>query len=134
MKRVVCIAVVLLVAAVVRAERPPESREEADLVVTGKVTKLATKKKGFGGDGVMTTYTATVKVDKVEKGKAKPGDAISVTWFHVTKTPSKAFPGAYGQDHKVKQKDEATFWLMKNGKDNWSVIYNDKGVEKKAKE
>ena len=130
MKKIVCVVVVVLIAGVARAERPPQSREKADLVVTGKVTKLATKTSKFGGDGESTTYTATVKVDKVEKGEAKEGDTITVTWFRVTKSPTRPLPGAYGQDHKLKEKDAATFWLMKGGKDAWSVIYNTKGVEK----
>ena len=127
MKKLACVVVVMLVACAARGERPPQSREKADLVVTGKVTKLATKEATFGSDGVMTTYTATVKVDKVEKGEA--GDTITVIWFRVTKTPSKPLPGAYGQDHKLKEKDTAKFWLMKGGKDGWNVIYNSKGVE-----
>jgi hypothetical protein len=126
MKKLACLTAVLLVCAA-RAERPPQSREKADLVVVGKVAKLTTKETKFGGDGVMTTYTATVKVDKVEKGKAD--DEIAVTWFRVTTGPSKPLPGAYGQDHKLKEKDVAKFWLMKN-KDGYSVIYNPKGVEK----
>ena len=128
MKNIVCLVGVLLFACMARAERPPQSQEKADLVVTGKVTKLASKDSEFGGDGVMTTYTATVKVDKVEKGKA--ADEITVTWFRVTKTPSKPFDAAYGQDHKLKEKHTAKFWLMKGGKNRWSVIYNTKGVER----
>ena len=131
MKPLICVVAVLLITYAARAERPPQSREKADLVVTGKVTKLTAKDADFGG-GVMTTYTATMKVDKVEKGEAKAGDTITVTWFHVTKEPRKGFVGAFGQDHKLKEKDTATFWLMK-GKDSWSVIYNSNGVEK-AKE
>ena len=126
MKKIACLAAVLLVCSA-RAERPPQSREKADLVLVGEVTKLATAEEKFGGDGVKTTYTATVKVDKVEKGKAA-GD-ISVTWFRVTTRPSNPLPGAYGQDHKLKENDAARFWLMKE-KDGYSVIYNPKGVEK----
>jgi hypothetical protein len=126
MKKLTCLVAVLLVCAA-RAERPPQSREKADLVVVGRVTKLATAEAKFGGDGVMTTYTATVKVDKVVKGEA--GDEVAVTWFRVTTRPSKPLPGAYGQDHKLKEKDVAKFWLMKN-KDGYSVIYNTTGVEK----
>ena len=121
--------VVLLVVSVARAERPPQSREKADLMVAGKVTKLMAKDAAFGGDGVMTTYTATVKVDEVEKGEAKASDTVDVTWFRVTKRPTRPIVGAFGQDHKLKEKDAAKFWLMK-GKDRWSVIYNSKGVEK----
>ena len=115
--------------------RPPRagreaaaSRKKADLIVVGKVAKLTKAEKQFGGDGMKTTYTATVKVAKVEKGEA--GGEIAVHWFRVTAKPSKPLPGAYGQDHKLKEGDAAKFWLMKDGKGGWSVIYNTNGVEK----
>jgi hypothetical protein len=124
------IALALLVAAAT-AERPVQKRDKADLVVSGKVEKIATKTAKFGNDGEMTNYVVTVKVDKVETGKdVKAGDSIEVRWFHVTKRPSKPLPGAYGQAHDLKEKDEAKFWLMK-AKDGWTVIYNKDGVEKK---
>ena len=69
MKELACILAVLLVCAA-RAELLPQSLEKADVVV-GMVTKLATAEEKFGGDGAKTTYTATVKVDKVEKDVAK---------------------------------------------------------------
>jgi hypothetical protein len=130
MKTLTCLAAILLVCAA-RAERPPQSRDKADLIVVGKVTKLAAEDEKFGGDGTKTTYTATVKVDKVEKGEA--GDKVAVTWFRVTAKPSKPLPGAYGQDHKLKEGDRAKFWLMKDGKGGWDVIYNTNGVEKVKK-
>jgi hypothetical protein len=117
-------------------ERPPEHRKDADLVVTGKVLKVETSDAEFFKDGVMTTFTATVKVSKVEKvkgEKVKAGDTIKVTWFAVTKTPSKPPPAAYGQNHGIKAKDEATFWLLGGGKGPWQVIYNRNGIEKVKK-
>jgi hypothetical protein len=127
-------ALVLVVAATVAtAERPPQKRAEADLVATGKVEKITTKTSKFGNDGEMTTYVAKVVIDKVEKGKdAKDGDTVEVTWFRVTKNPSKPLPGAYGHKFDLKTDDKARFWLMK-GKDVWSVIYNSDGVEKLKK-
>jgi hypothetical protein len=130
MKTLAFIVAVLLVCAA-HAERPPQSRDKADLIVVGKVTKLTAEDEKFGGDGVKTTYIATVKVDKVEKGEA--GDKVAVTWFRVTTRPSNPLPGAYGQDHKLKQDDVAKFWLMKDGKGGWDVIYNTNGVEKVKK-
>ena len=121
----------LAVAAVATAERPPEKRDEAELVVVGKVHKISTMTEKFGKTGEMTYYTAKVVVDKVEKGDgAKAGDTVSVTWFHVTKQPEKGFVGAFGHDYGLKEKDEATFWLMKR-RGKWEVIYNKDGVEKK---
>lgn len=121
----------VLAAGVATAERPPQKRDVAELVVSGKVEKIATKIDKFGGDGEMTSYTARVAVAKVVKGDAaKAGDAVEARWFRVTKRPTKPIAGAFGQDHGLKEKDEATFWLVK-GRDGWDVIYNSDGVEKK---
>jgi len=121
-----------LSAGLVWAERPPQKREDADVVVTGVVKKIATSERTFGGDGINTTYTATVEVTQVKKGEVKVGDTIQVTWFRVTKNPSKPLTGAYGQAHKIAEKDEATFWLL-GTKSPYSVIYNITGIEKVKK-
>jgi hypothetical protein len=124
---------VVLAAGVALAERPPEPREKADLVVVGTVKKVGTKQGTFGGDGVQTNYTAEVEVDQVDRGKgARAGETIKVTWFHVTKTPSRPLPGAYGHHYAIKAKEKARFWLRKGDKE-WSVIYNSDGVEKLKK-
>ena len=131
MRLAVCLMLFLAVPAL--AERPPQFRKGADLVVSGTVEKLGSTEKQFGGDGVMTLYAATIKVETLEKGKGvKIGDRITATWFHVTKRPTKPFPGAYGQGHAVKEKDKATFWLM-GDKPPYAVIYNRDGVEKAKK-
>lgn len=133
-----CFSVVLTVlvfAAMAQAERPPQSRDQAKLVVSGTVKKIATKTSSFGGDGVRTDYTAEVVVDSVEKGaKVKAGDTIRVTWFRVTKAPTRPIAGAFGHSYAIKEKDKAKFWLMDrasgaaNG--SWVVIYNQNGIEK----
>lgn len=120
---------VIVFALSARAERPPQFRKDAEAVIVGTVQKVTTKEAKFGGDGVMTYYTATVKVEKAEKGDAKEGDTIEVKWFEVTKNPTRPLPGAYGHKHVVKAKDRAKFWLM-GTKSPWTVIYNRDGVEK----
>jgi len=134
-----CLTVVLAVltfAVVARAERPPQSRDKANLAVSGTVTKITAKTSSFGGDGVRTDYTAEIVVDAVEKGEnVKVGDTIPVTWFHVTTKPTgKLIVGAFGHDYALKEKDKAKFWLMDRGpgvpKGVWVVIYNKNGVEK----
>jgi hypothetical protein len=127
MRLAVCCVLVLTLA--VRAERPPEPRAKADVVITGKVVKVTTKDSKFFGDGVSTDFTATVKVEKVEKGDVNVGDTVEVRWYAVTKSPSKPPPAAYGHDHGVRAKDRATFWLM-GKKSPWTVIYNRDGVAK----
>jgi len=131
MKRLAIASLVVFAAAAV-AERPPQFRKGAEVIVTGTVEKLTTAEKEFAGEGVTTTYTATVKVSEVKKGDVKAGDTIDVTWFHVTKRPTKPVAGAFGQDHGLKEKDEATFWLM-GSTPPYAVIYNRDGVEKVKK-
>src|SRR5262245_31970422 len=104
----------LPLVAGVRAEIAPQPMSTAANVVVGTVDKVATSTAPFGGDGVRTDYTATVKVDKVERGdQVKPGDTIQVTWFNVTKRPSRAFPGAYGHSYPAKEKSKIRVWLHK---------------------
>jgi hypothetical protein len=122
-------ACLLVFVSAVTAERPPQQRSDADVVLTGIIEKISTRDVAFGGDGVNTTYTATVKITKVTKGDLKVGDTVQVSWFHVTKSPTCPLPGAYGQDHKLAVKDEATFWLL-GDKAPYTVLYNRDGVEK----
>lgn len=124
----------LIFTTLARTERPIQPKDDASLVVTGTVGKITTTKAKFGNDGVMTNYSATVKVDKVERGTdVKPGETIKVLWFHVTKRPSQPLFGAYGQSYKLKGKTKAKFWLVKESGDGWTIIYNPKGVEKAKK-
>jgi len=118
------------------AERPPQKREAAAVVVVGTVEKIQSADKPFGGDGTMTTYTAEIKVEKVEKGdKVKAGETIKITWFHVTKRPTQPIVGAFGQAHDVKEKGKIRVWLMPppRGTEAYPVIYNKDGVEKADK-
>lgn len=136
MKRFACALIVsVVIVGLIRAERPPEFRKDADAQVTGTIKKLTPKKTKYGGDGEMTTWVADVVVSKVTKGKGiKQGSTIQVTWFAVTKEPSKPIPGASGQKFGVKAKDKAQFWLMKRDKSKvWDVIYNRDGIEKITK-
>jgi hypothetical protein len=137
MRKPVCVALaLLLLAAVAQAERPPQSRDRAKLVVTATVKAITTKDSSFGGDGVCTHYTAEVVIDSVDKSEnVKMGDTLSVTWFFVTKRPtSQLIVGAFGHDYALKEKDQAMFWLMDHApgvpKGVWVVIYNKDGVKK----
>src|SRR5262245_21745035 len=112
---ILSVIVLLLTVGLLPAERPPQDQRIATDVVTGTVEKLTTKESAFGGDGVRTDFTATVKVDKVERGEnVKPGGTIKVTWFHVTKRPSRLLPAAYGHGYGVKEKDAIRAYLLKD--------------------
>src|SRR4051812_42856664 len=115
----------LVLVAGVRAERPPQQKSAAASVVVGTVEKLDKRTAPFFGDGVRTDYTATVKVEKVERGdQVKPGDTIKVTWFNVTKRPSKPVPGAYGHGYPVKEMGKIRVWLLEGKDKTFGVIYN----------
>jgi hypothetical protein len=134
-KSLAAVLMTLTVVVMARAERPPQSREKAKRVVTATVKKITTKEDSYGGDGVITHYTAELLVDSVEKGDAvKAGDTISVTWFHRTKRASKQLVGAFGHGYDIAEKDQAKFWLMDRAPNVppgvWVVIYNKDGVEK----
>jgi hypothetical protein len=138
MKKCLCALLAVLVLAVMaQAERPPQSREKAKLVVSATVTKITTKEEAYGGDGIFTYYTAELLVDAVEKGgTVKAGDTITVTWFHATKRSSKPLVGAFGHAYDIKENTKAKFWLMDRAprvpEGVWVVIYNKDGVEKIA--
>ena len=118
-----------------RAERPLEDKKAAVAVVVGTVQKITPTESKFGDDGVMTSYAAEIKVDKVDKGNdLKPGDTVTIHWFDVTKRPSKPFPAAYGHKYAVKAKETVRVYLVQPAKNNnFTVIYNPAGIEKADK-
>jgi hypothetical protein len=120
-----------VLASACMAERVPQDRKEANLVVVGTIKKITSSESKFFDDGIQTNYTAEVVVDKVEKGEdVKPGETIKVGWYRVTKSPSKPPPAAYGKSYPIKAKDKAKFWLEGSPKKGWTIIYNNEGVEK----
>jgi hypothetical protein len=126
------ILMLLLVAAPTLAERPPQFPKDATDIVTAKVLRIYTSTEPFAGDGVMTHYIADLEVAGASKGQLKEGDVISARWFHVTKSPSKPLPAAYGHAYGIKPGDSVEACLI-GGKGSYNVIYSDKGIVKKAK-
>jgi hypothetical protein len=124
-------AVIALAANLAQAERPPQKRDSATLVFEGVVDKIKSEDSKFGKDGTLTNYTVELTVKKVIKGK-HDGKTITVHFFNVTKRPSKAFPGAYGHDYKLKDGDKVLVYTVKGGKTKKrnEVIYNSMGIEK----
>lgn len=119
-----------------RAERPPQDRKVAMLVVSGTVKTLTAKESPYVSNddsktrlGTLTEYTAEVMVESVDKGdKVRAGDTIKVYWFHVTKFTGIPFGGAVGHGYPLKKASRAKFWLMERTED-WGIIYNKDGVE-----
>lgn len=123
------LALVLFVQAA-SAERPPEKKEAATNVISGAIKNIETKESPFGGDGVRTDYTAAIAIDKVDKGDGlKAGETVKITWFRVTKNPSKNIVGAFGHSYAMAKKGEMVkVYLMKRGA-GYEVIYNSEGME-----
>jgi len=134
MRLTLSVVMVLAVACPSRAERPPQARKEATDVVVGTIKKMTLNQKTFAGDGVLTTYVAEVKVDKVERGEgAKAGDTVKLTWFRVTKFPTRPIAGAAGHAYPVREDDTVRAYLLKGKGDLFDVIYNREGMEKLKK-
>jgi hypothetical protein len=129
MRLVMSFTILLGFGAVLRAERPPQPKERASDFVLGTVEKIDRKESAFGGDGVRTDFTATIKVKSVERGTtAKAGDTVTITWFAVTKRPSGLIVGAFGHDYGVAANETVKVWFIHSDKAN-TVIYNRDGIE-----
>ena len=61
----ISILISIFAAGTARAERPPQTRDEADHVVTGVIEKIEAANSDFGG-GTKTDYKATLRVTKVD--------------------------------------------------------------------
>lgn len=134
MRHTIILSVSLLAFALLvgraSAERPPQKREEATNVVTGVIKQIETKESPFGGDGVRTDYVAEIAVEKSDKGEGvKPGDTIKVTWFRVTKNPTKPIVGAFGHAYAAAKKGATVRVYLMKGKGDYTVIYNSEGME-----
>src|SRR5262245_49254111 len=123
--------VVFSLTATTRAERPIEDKKTASDVITGTVQKITAKEQKYCDDGIRTSYVAEIKIDQVERGKnIKPGALVSITWFQVTKTPSKPIPDAYGHKYDVKEKATVRVYLLRQKNAQvFGVIYNPAGIE-----
>ena len=134
MRTAIVLIVTLIVATTVLehslAERLTEKREQATHVVTGVIKDVVAKESKFATDGVMTNYTAEITIDTVDKGKGlKAGETVKAYWFHVTKTPTKPLPAAYGFAQTAAKKGAAIRVYLMQRKDGFEVIYNKDGFE-----
>jgi hypothetical protein len=123
----------MILAPAATAERRPEERKEAKLVIVGKVEKVTTATETFAGDGEFTYHTAHVVVDKVERGEdkdAKPGATVKVYWYTISKAPSKQTLGVSGHGCSVKAKEKARFWTKWKTERGWEALFPDAGIEK----
>jgi hypothetical protein len=112
------------------AERAPEDRKDATLVVVGTVKKIKAEAETYNTDGEITYYFATVAVEKVEKGdKVKAGEDLKLYWYKITKRATAKVPGGSSHPCSATEKDRSRFWVKK-GSRGWEIVFADDGVEK----
>jgi len=135
--RIRVLAVVALAIAALALTAPTTSRdiastqkrEDAELVVVGKVHDLTFTRHTYDGDGVCIRCLAEVVVTAVERG-AGPliGEKINIRWTVVVRKPGHSEGGGSDHMYRMKADDIVRFWLMRDGT-NWTIIANPDGVE-----
>ncbi len=99
---------------------PETLQREADLVVEGEVTGpmecQALVEKTNCAD--VFRYLAPLKVSKVTKGTAKPGETLKISFVHYNYGKSNCV-GDQGPDVKVGQ--AGTYYLKKTALGNWDL-------------
>jgi hypothetical protein len=109
--------------------QPTQQRENAELVVVGKVHDLTFTRHTYGGDGVCIRCLAEVLVTSVERGAgAWGGEKINIRWIEVVRQPGRPVGGVSRHVFRMKADDVVRFWLMRDGK-SWTIIDNPNGVE-----
>ena len=135
------LAAALLLCGVAAGEvpplAPPELEKEAELIVTGKVTKVAAEdvKPPAGGAERETKHRLTVEVAKVVKGKpkdpAKP--VVAVGWSAQLKPRTTGSGGHYADKGGVRVSAVREGWelklYLKPGKDGEYDILFPNGFE-----
>lgn len=133
MRKITLLTALFLMTSAAFAERPPQSDKDATDIVTAKVARIYTSTEPFAGDGVMTHYIADLQVVSASKGSLKAGDQVSGRWFHVTKSPSKPLPAAYGHAYAIRPGDTVQVSLIRSKGGDYDVIYSNQGMVKAGK-
>jgi hypothetical protein len=126
------VLVLFAAAGAVATAELPKDRADAPDVVTGTVRKLDVSEDKYDDGRVVTSYTALVKVETVEKTTRdnnriiKPDDTITVRWGQVIRTS-----GSVGYSYDVKEKAAIRAYLFPRcGGDGYVTIDNRYAIEK----
>jgi hypothetical protein len=93
---------------------PPKEKDDAPEVVTGTLQKLESTVDRYEDGRVITSYTAVLKVDKVERTTTdnnrivKDGDTLTLSWSHARRDGSTA-----GHAYSVHNDDVVRAWLAR---------------------
>ncbi|HEV3165221.1 MAG TPA: PDZ domain-containing protein [Isosphaeraceae bacterium] len=102
------------------AERPPERKEEAALVVTGQVEKVYTNV-----DEANINQIVAIRIDSVERGKGfNPGDLLDARCFR-RKPNAPRIPAAYGHHDLPREGERIRAYLNPRDGGVYEGIYPD---------
>ncbi len=113
------VALVLSTPAFALAERVPERREDAALVVRADVKAVFGKDRGDGLGETHTDFVVQLQVEAVEKGRgAKPGETLYAHCFQRTRNALIPLPGMAGHNQVPKPGERIRAYL-----NNHSGVY-----------
>jgi hypothetical protein len=110
----------LVFAAPSRAERPPERKEDADLIVTGRVGKVYTNT-----DPANVNFIVEIEVQSTQKGQAFPSGQILDASCFQRRRDAPRVPAAYGHHQVPREGDTIRAYLMRRTDGRYEGIYPD---------
>jgi hypothetical protein len=109
-----------LITAPARAERPPEPKPQADLIVTGQVGKVYTNT-----DRADINFIVEIEVRSTEKGQAiQPGQILDARCFQ-RRPDAPRVPAAYGHHQVPREGDKVRAYLMRRPDGRYEGTYPD---------
>ncbi|MBX6314658.1 MAG: PDZ domain-containing protein [Isosphaeraceae bacterium] len=116
----VAVAALALWPAVACAERPPERKEDAALVVTGRVGKVYTNV-----DAVEENYIIEIQVEAVERGRgARAGETVDARIFR-RRPDAPRVPAAYGHHDFPREGERVRAYLNRRPDGQFEGTYPD---------
>jgi hypothetical protein len=104
----------------VRAERPPEPKQDADLIVTGQVGKVYTNT-----DATDVNYIVEIEVRSTQKGQAvQPGQILDARCFQRRRDAPRV-PAAYGHHQVPREGDTIRAYLIRRPDGRYEGTYPD---------
>jgi hypothetical protein len=119
------LVLVVLTGGRAPADRPGEPKAKADLVVTGVVQKVSSKRTA-GGGYVYRNYVVSIRVKNVDKGKAaKPGRVIRARCYRCIKRPAQPTPNGTSYTSVPRKGQRVRAYLMRAPDGTLSGTYPD---------
>jgi membrane-associated protease RseP (regulator of RpoE activity) len=121
-KSLLSITLALLVFGPVssRAERPPEPKQDADLIVTGRVGKVYTNT-----DSVNVNFIVEIEVQTTQKGQAFPSGQILDARCFQRRRDAPRVPAAYGHHQVPREGETIRAHLMRRPDGRYEGTYPD---------